>query len=54
METIEILKRLKSMHDDDINGIKGDGVISLGLIPFNGLIKVLEAQQNSWKTLELP
>jgi hypothetical protein len=52
-ETIDILKYLKSIHNDDIKGVKGskDGV---EIVPFGKMIRILEAQQNSWKPIELP
>jgi hypothetical protein len=52
-ETIKILKHLKSMHDDDIKGLKGS-LSGIELISFDELINVLKAKQNSWKPVELP
>jgi len=53
VETIEVLKHLKSIHNDDINGIKG-GEADRKLICFDDLIEALKAQQKSWNPLELP
>ena len=52
-ETIKILEYLKSMHNDDIKGIKGSKA-GAELISFGELIQILKAQQNSWKPIELP
>jgi len=52
-ETIDILEHLKSMHDDDIKGLKGSPS-GIELISFDELIKILGAQQKRWKTIELP
>lgn len=52
-ETIDILKHLKSMHDDDIKGIKASQT-GMELISFDELIEMLKAKQKSWKPIELP
>ena len=53
LETIQILKHLKSIHNDGIKGIKG-GKANRRLIPFDEFIEGLEAQQEVWQPLELP
>lgn len=54
VETIDILKHLKSMHDDDIQGIIASQSGGMELIPFDEFIKMLELLQRNWKTIELP
>ena len=52
-ETIQILEQLKSMHDDDIRGVKRSQ--SGGeLISFDDLIRMLGAHQKRWNPVELP
>ena len=52
-ETIDILKHLKSIHNDDIRVQKGSQA-GIELIPFDEAIKILGALQKNWKPIELP
>jgi hypothetical protein len=52
-EAIQILKHLKSIHNDDIKGIMG-GEGGPKLASFAELIRELEAQQKRWRPLQLP
>ena len=52
-ETIKILEHLKSIHNDDIKGLKGSQY-GIELISFDELIQILKGHQKSWKPIELP